>query len=106
MVVLMEYMADKFGEYPVVFTGDFNSTPESDPYCIVAETFQCAADTAWTNASEVDYTYHGYSDGWGMEIDFVFHDPEFTPIRYEIVSRDYDGRVSDHYPVMAEFVYD
>lgn len=104
--ILMEYMADKFGEYPVVFTGDFNSTPESAPYCIVAETFQCAANSAWTDASEVDYTYHGYSDGWGMEIDFVFHDPEFTPIRYEIVSRDYDGRVSDHYPVMAEFVYD
>ena len=40
----------------------------------------------------------------GSEIDFIFHDTHSTPIRYEIITKQYDGYISDHYGVVVDFV--
>ena len=49
-------------------------------------------------------TYHDYQ-AYGSEIDFIFHTEKATPIRYEIVTKQYGGYISDHYGVFAEFVH-
>lgn len=101
--ILMNYLAERVGDYPVYLTGDFNSYNSDNAYHTVSSVFSDAHKTAWTDVSTVSHTYHGYSE-WGGEIDFIFHNDRTTPIYYEIISKQYDGFVSDHYGVIAEFV--
>ena len=103
--ILLDYMKEKFGDYPVFFTGDFNSTSWEPAYTIVDERFDDAHETAPMNLSTVRGTYNGYiSSGGGSPVDHIFHNAKSTPVTYEIISKDYDGFISDHYPVMAEFL--
>ena len=105
--VLMDYMADKVGDYPFFLTGDFNSTSYGTTYEIVTSTLSDSHKTAWVDRSTKTHTYHGYFDqSGGIEIDFIFHDQHGTPLSYEIISTQYGGYVSDHYGVITEFVYD
>ena len=104
--ILLEYLADRVGDCPFYLTGDFNCHNGSETYGIITQTMQDSHKTAWADYSTETRTYHGYRDRGGMEIDFIFHDGFSTPLRYEILSRDYGGFVSDHYGVMVEFVYD
>lgn len=104
--ILLEYLADRVGDCPFYMTGDFNCHNGSETYGIITQTMQDSHKTAWADLSTESRTYHGYRERGGMEIDFVFHDDFSTPLRYEILSRDYNGFVSDHYGVMVEFVYD
>ena len=49
-------------------------------------------------------TFHSYTEEGKTEIDFIFHNDHTTPVNYEIISKSYDGYVSDHYGVFVEFV--
>lgn len=104
MEILMEYLANRIGEYPFYLTGDFNCTSDSIPYGTVTKRLQDSHKTAWTDHSTENRTYHAYSEWGGSEIDFIFHNERTVPVNYEIVSKDYDGFVSDHYSVFSEFV--
>lgn len=106
ITILMNYMAEKIGDYPYFFTGDLNSTANWDTHTIVSASLTDSRTDAWVDRSTVSNSYHGYREGgWGdYVIDFVFHDEKSTPISYEILSKQYDGFVSDHYAVMVEFV--
>lgn len=104
ITILLEVLSEVVGDYPVYLTGDFNARVGSGAYGVVAAQMQDARRTAWVDRSTVDGTYHGYSTQWAMEIDFVFYNEKSTPVSYEIVSKDYDGFVADHYGVIAEFV--
>ena len=104
IAVIMEYLAQNVGDYPVFFTGDFNTTSRSQTYGVVTEAFSDARTTARKDLSTVSGTYHGYSDGGrGAVIDHVFHNDKAEPITYEIVSKSFGGFVSDHYGVLVEF---
>ena len=104
--VALNILEDKAGDYPVFFVGDFNASSRDDAYAAVAEKYVDARDTA-RNLSTVSGTFHGYHPGgWGSPIDHIFYNDKSTPVTYEILSKDYDGFVSDHYPVMVEFVID
>jgi endonuclease/exonuclease/phosphatase family metal-dependent hydrolase len=48
-------------------------------------------------------TYHAYEQ-YGSEIDFIFHDAHSEAVRYDIVTKQYDGYISDHYGVIVDFV--
>lgn len=102
--ILMAHLTRMVGDYPVCLTGDFNSGSYDEAYATVSASLQDAHKTAWTNGSTVSHTYHGYSE-WGSEIDYIFHNDKATAVYYEIVSTSYEGFVSDHYGVIADFVY-
>lgn len=106
MNILLEYLSEKFSQYPCYLTGDMNTGSHSDTYAAITETFQDSHKTAWADLSTETGTFHGYSGHGYSEIDFVFHDDSSTPVSYEIISKDYDGVVSDHFGVMSEFVLD
>ena len=94
--ILMDYFADRVGQYPFYLTGDFNFTPDSTPYDIATSKLNDSHLTAWTNLSTVDGTYHDYGKLTDNKIDFCFHNDKTTPISCEIISKDYGGFVSDH----------
>ena len=104
MTILMDYLADRIGQYPFYLTGDFNCYVDSEAYATVTDRLSDSHQTVWTDLSTVQNTYHAYTEEGRSEIDFVFHNDSTTPIRYEIVSKSYGGFVSDHYGVFVEFV--
>ena len=106
MDILMDYLADRIGEYPFYLTGDFNCEVNSIPYETVTARLQDSHKTAWEDLSTAVNTYHAYTVEGKSEIDFIFHNDRTTPVQYEIISKDYGGFVSDHYGVIAEFVND
>ncbi len=103
---LMSYLAERIGQYTTYLTGDFNCVSESIPYGTVTATLSDSHKTAWIDHSTVSATYHDYTDEGYDEIDFIFHSGKTTPVSYEIISKKYDGFLSDHYGVIAEFVND
>lgn len=104
MDILMDYLADRIGQYPFYLTGDFNCVADSVPYETVTARLQDSHKTAWVDLSTAENTYHAYTVEGHSEIDFIFHNGHTTPVQYEIISKDYGGFVSDHYGVIAEFV--
>ena len=104
MTILMDYLADRIGQYPFYLTGDFNCRVDSEAYATVTDRLSDSHQTVWTDLSTVQNTYHAYVAEGKTEIDFVFHNDHTTPVRYEIISKSYDGFVSDHYGVFVEFV--
>lgn len=101
---LMSFLARHVGEYPLYLTGDFNCTSDSVPYATVSARLANSHQTAWIDHSVVENTYHDYTVEGMSEIDFIFHNDKTTAVQYEIISKQYDGFVSDHYGVIAEFV--
>lgn len=104
MDILMDYLADRIGQYPFYLTGDFNCDVDSIPYNTATARLLDSHKTAWVDLSTETRTYHAYQRKGGSEIDFIFHNDHTTPVQYEIISKDYDGYVSDHYGVIVEFV--
>ena len=104
MTILMDYLADRIGQYPLYLTGDFNCCVGSEAYVTAAEHLQDSHKTAWIDLSTVSNTFHSYTEEGKTEIDFIFHNDHTTPVNYEIISKPYDGYVSDHYGVIVEFV--
>ena len=104
MDILMDYLADRIGEYPFYLTGDFNCTSDSVPYSTAVSKLSDAHRTAWVDYSTETRTYHAYEERGGGEIDFIFHNEKTAPVSYEIISKGYGGYVSDHFGVVAEFV--
>ena len=108
-VAQMEYILDFLEEYKDKYTvyvsGDFNFKPDSAPYLVATEALKDSYNTTWENLSTVNYTYHDYErEPDKTKLDHIFHNDQTTPIRYEIISKLYDGFVSDHYGVIVEFV--
>lgn len=106
MEILIDYLIERVGQYPLYLTGDFNCKVNSTPYEIATSCFLDSHKTAWNDISTVSNTFHGYKEGGKNEIDFIFHNEYTTPVQYEIISGDYDGFVSDHYGVIVEFIND
>ena len=106
ITILLDYMADKFGDFPIYLVGDLNTGSYSTAFQILSDKMLVARDNAWINASTKDYTFHGYSEYGGSLIDHIFYNEYSTPIRYEILSKDYGGYVSDHYGVLTEFIFE
>lgn len=104
MDILMDYLADRIGQYPFYLTGDFNCNVDSIPYNTATARLLDSHKTSWVDVSTETRTYHAYQRRGGSEIDFIFHNDHTTPVQYEIISKDYGGYVSDHYGVIAEFV--
>jgi len=93
----------------VVLTGDFNSSPDSDPHGILLE--NGLKDTFIQLDGEKqygpDYTANGWdAEGRGIEnrIDYIFYKNAVKPINYQVLDGQRGKRfISDHFPVIVEF---
>lgn len=96
-------------ELPTIVTGDFNTTPDSEPYRVLTN-----SETGLRDAFAVtEQPHYGPSSTWsGFEavtsdrrIDFVFVSDGVDVRRHGILSETVNGRFpSDHLPVLAEVV--
>ncbi len=103
--ILLNILWEQVGDYPVYLMGDFNCVVDSEPYAKATALLRDTHKTAWLDLSTENRTFHNYQNFGGSEIDFIFHNEYTTPVSYQILSKGYDGYVSDHFGVLAEFVY-
>jgi endonuclease/exonuclease/phosphatase family metal-dependent hydrolase len=91
---------------PVILTGDFNATPDSEPVGILMGEggFSDARTRSQTAPRGPDSTWNAFrAVEPGRRIDFVFVRGAVAVWSHEIVDRTFDGRFpSDHLPVVAE----
>ncbi len=86
---------------PTVLTGDFNTTPDSDAYRILAARFADTRTTAPIQAGPAA-TFHNYTGTPDRRIDWLLA-TGFTPLAAR-TRTDHAGPVwaSDHFPIVAE----
>lgn len=96
---------------PVIITGDFNCTPEEEPYRLLTQPdldgpalvdVYCESLTPPYGST---FTFNGFQDRVfaGQRIDYIFGLNINCVLRCGILSLRWDGRYSsDHFPVLAE----
>ncbi|HEX9187752.1 MAG TPA: SUMF1/EgtB/PvdO family nonheme iron enzyme [Vicinamibacteria bacterium] len=97
---------------PVLVTGDFNTTPASEPYRILTKGHGSDGLSGLVDALDASSCpHHGPTASWngfeaiepGRRIDFVLFRPPVEVQQHGILSDTFDGRFpSDHLPVIAE----
>ncbi|CAN7570450.1 endonuclease/exonuclease/phosphatase family protein [Pseudoxanthomonas sp. LjRoot143] len=84
---------------PVVLTGDFNTTPDSDVHVVLARTLQ----DAWTTALRVegsDATFHGFTGNADKRIDWIFVKGAQPESITSVTTRWNQRYPSDHFPLV------
>ncbi|WP_312767642.1 endonuclease/exonuclease/phosphatase family protein [Epilithonimonas sp.] len=81
--------------YPVIVAGDFNAVPNSYEYYKVSENLQ---DIFLKVGKGSGTSFHDFK--FPLKIDHVFASESIEPISYKV---DRSVRISDHFPVIAEF---
>lgn len=84
--------------YPVVVAGDFNAVPNSYEYYKVSEELE---DIFLKVGKGSGTSFHDFK--FPLKIDHVFASKSITPISYKV---DRSVKISDHFPVIVEFVVD
>ena len=87
-------------DVPVVLTGDFNTTPDSDAHAVLAGTLQ----DAWTTAPRVegiDATFHGFTGRADRRIDWIFVRGAQLESITSVTTRWNNRYPSDHFPLVA-----
>lgn len=84
--------------YPVIVAGDFNSVPNSYEYYELGRGLTDAFLEVGRGSST---SFHDYK--FPIRIDYIFTSKEIKPIRYLV---DRSVKLSDHFPVIAEFKID
>ena len=98
IAVVMDFI-QQYPQYPVVLTGDFNTSPATTAYRMVAEQLSDASEIA--EVAEKSYTYIGGE----TTIDFIFVKDQMTDVlNYRVITRE-ENRMfpSDHFPIIAEY---
>ena len=99
---LVKYLATNT-KYPVVLTGDFNTTEDSDAYrTVIGSGVADSRRIAATASLGGTYTNFGASN---KVIDFIFVDPLLTSVKsYRVCNETIDGDwPSDHHPVYIQY---
>ena len=84
--------------YPVILTGDFNAVPNSYEYYELGRGLVDAFVAVGRGSST---SFHDYK--FPIRIDYIFTSKEIKPISYRV---DRSVKLSDHFPVIAEFKID
>ncbi|MBI2417277.1 MAG: endonuclease/exonuclease/phosphatase family protein [Ignavibacteriales bacterium] len=103
-------------DFPVILTGDFNTTPQSAPYQHIIytgnEAIPLRMQDARTISKRKPYGPSGTFTGFDMlarpmaPIDFIFVKEGVSVLSHAVLSDSFDGFLpSDHYPVLAEVVF-
>ena len=84
--------------YPVILTGDFNAVPNSYEYYHLEEKLNDVFVEVGNGSST---SFHDYK--FPIRVDYVFCSKKIKPISYKV---DRSVKISDHFPVIAEFKID
>jgi endonuclease/exonuclease/phosphatase family metal-dependent hydrolase len=108
--VMRKLIDDRRGDRPVIVTGDFNSTEDTQQYRTLTGA-DGPANARLTDAFREVHPTPGPDEASfndfkgttkGKRIDWILHSPDFTAKAAEIDHTNTDGRYpSDHYPVTA-----
>lgn len=82
--------------YPVILAGDFNSVPNSWEYYNLGKNLNDAFMEVGNGSST---SFHDYK--FPLRIDYIFTSKGIKALNYKV---DYSVKLSDHYPVIAEFL--
>lgn len=90
---------------PVILSGDFNDTEQSDVYKLFRAILNDAAKIVADSVTRG--TFHGFTGkAEPCPIDFIFASKEFSVDRYSVIAeRGEKGWFSDHFPIIAELSY-
>ena len=83
--------------YPEILDGDFNSVPNSYEYYTINSLLN---DAFLDGGSGSGTSFHDYK--FPIRIDYLFTSKEIICQKYSI---DRTEKMSDHYPVLAEFSF-
>ena len=84
--------------YPIILAGDFNAVPNSYEYYTLSENLE---DTFLKVGKGSGTSFHDFK--FPIKIDHIFASKSITPISYKV---DRSVKISDHFPVIAEFLID
>ena len=84
--------------YPIILAGDFNSVPNSYEYYTLSEKL---GDTFLKVGKGRGTSFHDFK--FPIKIAHIFASKSITPISYKV---DRGVKISDHFPVIAEFLID
>ena len=92
-------------DMPVVLTGDFNFSTDSENYTTLTNALTDVSSVA--QVADSGGTAHGYGGGIGTwPIDFICVNNKIKTVKsYKIMREKYNDRyVSDHYPIYSDMV--
>ena len=99
--LILDYVK-KISDLPTVVTGDFNMTPSTVQYKIMASKM---VDVNAVTAKDWNSTFHGYEIGKydDAHIDYCFVNDLITPKNLKVLDELVDGKFpSDHFGLFAE----
>ncbi|MBN2411112.1 endonuclease/exonuclease/phosphatase family protein [candidate division KSB1 bacterium] len=110
---LLQSVAEIGSGLPVIVTGDFNSTPDSEPYKILTQGVN--GIKLIDSKSMSQYPHHGPTGTWTgfktayfpdrQPIDYIFIRNNVKVLLHGTLSDSFDGRFpTDHMPVLAEVI--
>ena len=102
IAVLMAFLAENEGKYPIILTGDFNAGRTSEVYSTVTAKLGDSAKIAKT--AEDSYTYHKYGEKQSY-LDYIFVSDQLMDVSYfEVITEEVNGTLpSDHYPLYIAY---
>lgn len=96
----------------VIFTGDLNAHPDSEPIQIFAKDGSLKDSHLEVKSPKgPKYSYHGFKEEVKLRkedsiIDYIMYNDMFKVVKYETIDKKYrDRMVSDHFPVYAKLKY-
>ncbi len=109
VALLLWKMHEIAGKAPVILTGDFNSTRDTETYSNIIANYDGfyplwdAEKLATGKTIGGEISYNGFNDERpGTRIDFIFVNGYFDVLRHRVDEVKSDGVfISDHYPVSA-----
>ena len=106
MVVMMEQVASRCGDLPVILSADWNTTEDD---AIFDEMYQTFSNARWTAKTGDSYgTFNGFSNpNSSTKIDHIFYRGFSSCSRFTTVRQKWAGYqfISDHYPVYAKLKF-
>ncbi len=103
--ILSKKVDEIAGHSPVVVTGDFNATPDSKPYKVMAENFRDGRKVSQSGPRGPYATSRSFLPGSGPKkrIDYIFVTGGVNVLSYAVLDDTYgnDRRPSDHMGVLA-----
>jgi endonuclease/exonuclease/phosphatase family metal-dependent hydrolase len=111
-ILLVSKVSEIAGKRPVIITGDFNGTPNSEPITIILDAKNPIALINTSKVAQITYgpvwTFHNFGRAplqERTEIDYVFISKHFSVHKYGVLAEAIDGvYLSDHCPVMVELI--
>jgi endonuclease/exonuclease/phosphatase family metal-dependent hydrolase len=104
--LLVKHAEENAKGKPLVITGDFNASPNSETYNTAASLLKDSAQISKTPHVGPQQTYNGYGKSKEVSpIDFVFVSEDFNVLSHRTDDTKFpEGFPSDHYPVITKLL--